>query len=219
MATAEYVAGYVAEYVQYAVACGATTLILNRPQRRNALTFDIDAALHERCRAPAGDTTVVARALLAAAREGTKPGANMTIQPGSSMDFLHPPGWPRARGYSHGVAASGRTLHVSGMVGWDAAGQFHSDDFVAQSRQALVNIAAVLREGGAGPEHLVRLTWYVVDRVEYLAASTALGVAYRAVIGRHYPAMSVVQVAALMDPRARVEIEATAIVPELGARD
>ena len=128
------------------------------------------------------------------------------------MEFLHPPGWPRARGYSHGVAARGRTLHVSGMVGWDAAGQFHTDDFVAQSRQALVNIVAVLREGGAGPEHIVRLTRYVLDRAEYLDATKALGAAYREVMGAHYPAMSAIAVAGLMEPRARVEIEATAMV-------
>jgi enamine deaminase RidA (YjgF/YER057c/UK114 family) len=130
------------------------------------------------------------------------------------MEFLHPPGWPRARGYSNGVAARGRTLHISGMVGWDAEARFHSDDFVAQARQALENIVAVLAEGGAGPQHIVRLTWYVVDRAEYLDAGKALGAAYRAVIGAHYPAMSAVQVAALIEPRARVEIEATAMVPD-----
>ena len=130
------------------------------------------------------------------------------------MDFLHPPGWPRAKGYSNGVAARGRTLHISGMVGWDAASQFQSDDFVAQARQALQNIVAVLAEGGAGPEHIVRLTWYVVDKAEYLDAGKALGAAYRDVMGRHYPAMSAVQVAGLMEPRARVEIEATAMVPD-----
>ena len=130
------------------------------------------------------------------------------------MDFLHPPGWPRARGYSNGVAASGRTVWVSGMIGWDASGQFRSDDFVAQARQALQNIVAVLAEGGARPEHIVRMTWYVLDKREYLAAGSALGAAYRDVIGRHYPAMSAVQVAALMEDRARVEIEATAVVPD-----
>lgn len=129
------------------------------------------------------------------------------------MDILHPPGWPRARGYSNGVAASGRTVSVSGMVGWDASGQFQSDDFVAQARQALENIVAVLAEGGAGPEHIVRMTWYVLDKREYLDAGSALGAAYRDVIGRHYPAMSAVQVSGLMEDRARVEIEATAIVP------
>ena len=128
------------------------------------------------------------------------------------MEFLHPPAWPRAKGYSNGVAARGRTLHISGMVGWDADGQFQSDDFVAQSAQALRNIVAVLAEGGAGPEHVVRLTWYVVDKAEYLDAGKALGAAYRAVMGGHYPAMSAVQVAGLMEPRARVEIEATAMV-------
>jgi enamine deaminase RidA (YjgF/YER057c/UK114 family) len=129
------------------------------------------------------------------------------------MDFLNPPGWPRARGYSNGVAASGRTVSVSGMIGWDAQGQFQSDDFVAQTRQALENIVAVLAEAGAGPEHIVRMTWYVLDKREYLDAGAAVGAAYREVIGRHYPAMSAVQVAALMEDRARVEIEATAIVP------
>jgi enamine deaminase RidA (YjgF/YER057c/UK114 family) len=130
------------------------------------------------------------------------------------MEFLHPPGWPRARGYSNGVAARGVTLHISGMVGWDADCQFHSDDFTEQARQALQNIVAVLAEGGAGPEHIVRLTWYVVDRAEYLGAGKALGVAYREIMGRHYPAMSAVHVAGLMEPRARVEIEATAMVPD-----
>ena len=130
------------------------------------------------------------------------------------MDFLHPPGWPRARGYSNGVAARGRVVCVSGMVGWDAGGRFQTDDFVGQARQALANIVAVLAEGGARPEHIVRMTWYVLDKREYLAAGPELGAAYRDVIGRHYPAMSAVQVAGLMEERARVEIEATAVVPE-----
>jgi enamine deaminase RidA (YjgF/YER057c/UK114 family) len=130
------------------------------------------------------------------------------------MDFLHPPGWPRARGYSNGVAAQGRVVCVSGMVGWDAEGRFRTDDFVGQARQALANIVAVLAEGGARPEHIVRMTWYVLDKREYLDAGRELGAAYRDVIGRHYPAMSAVQVAGLMEERARVEIEATAVVPE-----
>jgi enamine deaminase RidA (YjgF/YER057c/UK114 family) len=130
------------------------------------------------------------------------------------MDFLNPPGWPRARGYSNGVAARGRIVCVSGMVGWDAEGRFQTDDFVSQARQALANIVAVLAEGGAGPEHIVRMTWYVLDKREYLDAGRELGAAYRDVIGRHYPAMSAVQVAGLMEARARVEIEATAVVPE-----
>ena len=130
------------------------------------------------------------------------------------MEILHPPGWPRAKGYSNGVAASGRTVCVSGMIGWDAQGQFHTDDFVGQSRQALENIVAVLAEAGARPEHIVRMTWYVLDKREYLSAGAELGAAYRDVIGRHYPAMSAVQVAGLMEDRARVEIEATAIIPD-----
>jgi enamine deaminase RidA (YjgF/YER057c/UK114 family) len=130
------------------------------------------------------------------------------------MDSLNPPGWPRARGYSNGVAARGRVVCVSGMVGWDADGRFQTDDFVGQARQALANIVAVLAEGGAAPEHIVRMTWYVLDKREYLDAGRELGAAYRDVIGRHYPAMSAVQVAGLMEERARVEIEATAVVPE-----
>ena len=130
------------------------------------------------------------------------------------MDFLHPPGWPRPRGYANGVAARGRQVHVSGMVGWTPQGLFETDDFVEQSRQALQNIVAVLKEAGAGPEHIVRMTWYVLDKREYLDAGRALGAAYREVIGSHYPAMSAVQVAGLMEDRARVEIEVTAILPD-----
>ncbi len=130
------------------------------------------------------------------------------------MDILQPPGWPRPKGYSNGIAASGRQVYVSGMIGWDADGCFQTDDFVGQARQALENIVAVLREAGAGPEHIVRMTWYVLDRREYLEAGAALGAAYRDVIGRHYPTMSAVQVAGLMEARARVEIEVTAVVPD-----
>jgi len=132
------------------------------------------------------------------------------------MDILQPPGWARPKGYSNGVAARGRQVYVSGMIGWDAQGMFHTDDFVGQARQALENVVAVLREAGAGPEHIVRMTWYVLDRREYLEAGAALGAAYRDVIGRHYPAMSAVQVAALMEERARVEIEVTAVLPDEG---
>jgi len=130
------------------------------------------------------------------------------------MDILHPPGWPRARGYSNGVAVSGRQVYVSGMVGWDANGQFQTDDFAGQTRQALENIVAVLAEAGAGPEHIVRMTWYILDKREYLDALERVGAAYRDVIGRHYPTMSAVQVAALIEDRARVEIEVTAVVPD-----
>jgi enamine deaminase RidA (YjgF/YER057c/UK114 family) len=130
------------------------------------------------------------------------------------MEILQPPGWPRPKGYSNGIAVSGRQVYVSGMIGWDAEGRFQTDDFVGQARQALANIVAVLREAGAGPEHIVRMTWYVLDRREYLDAGAALGAAYRDVIGRHYPTMSAVQVAGLMEERARVEIEVTAVVPD-----
>lgn len=130
------------------------------------------------------------------------------------MEILQPPGWQRPKGYSNGVAARGRMVCVSGMVGWDGEGRFHTDDFAGQARQALENIAAVLREGGAGPEHIVRMTWYVLDKREYLDAARELGAVYREVIGRHYPAMTAVQVSGLMEDRARVEIEATAVVPD-----
>jgi enamine deaminase RidA (YjgF/YER057c/UK114 family) len=129
------------------------------------------------------------------------------------MDILQPPGWPRPRGYSNGVAASGRQVFVSGMIGWDEQGRFQSEDFAMQARQALLNVVAVLREAGAEPEHIVRMTWYVVDKREYLTASSELGAAYREIIGKHYPAMTAVEVRALIEDRARVEIEVTAVVP------
>ena len=130
------------------------------------------------------------------------------------MEILQPPGWPRPRGYANGVAALGRLVFVSGMIGWNDNGEFESDDFAEQARQALLNVVAVLREAGARPEHIVRMTWYVVDKREYLAASAALGASYREIIGTHYPAMTAVEVRALIEDRARVEIEATAVVPE-----
>jgi enamine deaminase RidA (YjgF/YER057c/UK114 family) len=130
------------------------------------------------------------------------------------MEFLQPEGWPRPRGYTNGIAASGRMVFVSGMVGWDADGVFHTDDLAGQVRQALANIVAVLAEGGARPEHIVRMTWYVLDKKEYVAAWPAIGLAYRELIGRHFPTMSAVQVAGLVEDRARVEIEVTAVVPE-----
>jgi len=129
-----------------------------------------------------------------------------------SREILEPPGWPRPRGYSNGIAASGRQVFVSGQIGWDAGGRIVSDEFAAQVRQALCNIVAVLAAAGAKPEQLVRLTWYVTSRDEYVASLNAVGAAYREIIGRHYPAMSVVQVAALVEPRAKVEIEATAVL-------
>ena len=129
------------------------------------------------------------------------------------MHILHPKSWARAKGFSNGVAAEGRVVFVAGQVGWNAEQEFESDDFVAQVEQALANIAAVMAEAGAGPEHLVRLTWYVIDKREYLSRLDDVGQAYRRVIGRHYPAMTFVQVTSLVEDRARVEIEATAVLP------
>jgi len=128
--------------------------------------------------------------------------------------FLHPRHWKQPKGYANGIAAEGRLVFLAGQVGWNAEEQFESDDFVAQVRQALANVVALVAEAGGNPEHVTRLTWYVLDKREYLAAGSALGAAYREVIGRHYPAMSAVQVAGLMEDRARVEIEATAVVPD-----
>jgi enamine deaminase RidA (YjgF/YER057c/UK114 family) len=129
-------------------------------------------------------------------------------------DLLHPRGWAPARGYAHGVAAEGRLVLTGGMVGWTAEQVFEADDFVGQAAQALRNVVAVLACAGARPEHLVRLTWYVTDKSEYLTNVNELGRAYRAIVGRHYPAMALVQVAALVEDRAKVEIEATAVVPK-----
>jgi len=129
------------------------------------------------------------------------------------MEFLQPPGWARPRGYSNGVAASGRTVCVSGMIGWDGQGVFHTQDFAGQVRQALQNIVEVLAEADARPEHIVRMTWYVLDKDEYKAAYKEIGIAYRELIGQHYPAMTAVQVVALVEQEARVEIEVTAVVP------
>lgn len=129
------------------------------------------------------------------------------------MQILQPPSWARPKGYSNGVASSGKLVFISGQIGWDGQGKFQTTDFVEQSRQALENIVAVLAEAGGKPEHITRLTWYVVDKREYLDSVKALGEVYRAVIGKHYPAMTAVQVTALMEDAARVEIEATAVVP------
>jgi len=129
------------------------------------------------------------------------------------QQVLQPPGWRRPKGYANGIVASGRVVFVAGQVGWNAEEQFESDDFVAQARQALENILAVLAEAGAGPETIARMTWYVLDKREYLDRARDLGAAYRAVIGDHYPAMSLVQVAGLVEEGAKLEIEATAVVP------
>lgn len=130
------------------------------------------------------------------------------------MKFLQPPGWAPAKGYSNGIAVRGTQIYVGGQIGWNAQQQFETDDFIAQTQQALRNIAAVLKEAGAGPEHMVRMTWYVIDRVEYNARLKELGGVYREVMGKNFPAMSCVQVAALMEARAKVEIEVTAVLPD-----
>jgi enamine deaminase RidA (YjgF/YER057c/UK114 family) len=129
------------------------------------------------------------------------------------LTVLQPQGWPQPRGYVNGVAGCGRTVLVGGQVGWDTLGRF-APDFASQVQQALRNILAVLAEAGGGPEHVARLTWYVLDMEEYRASLQELGLAYRAVMGRHFPAMTLVQVGALVEPEARVEIEATALVPD-----
>jgi enamine deaminase RidA (YjgF/YER057c/UK114 family) len=129
------------------------------------------------------------------------------------VQFLHPKHWIRAKGFSNGIAAEGRQVFVAGQVGWNGEQQFASDDFVAQVERALVNIVEVLAEAGAAPKHLVRLTWYVTDKREYMSRLSEVGQAYRRTIGRHFPTMTLVQVVALVEDRAKVEIEATAVVP------
>ena len=131
-----------------------------------------------------------------------------------SAEIVRPDGWPRGAGYADGVAARGRVVAVAGQIGWDPVTQrFASDDLGEQAARALENVVAVLRAAGAGPERLVRLTWFVTSRAEYVAARARIGEAYRAAIGRHYPAMSVVIVSGLLEERAKVEIEATAVLP------
>ena len=130
------------------------------------------------------------------------------------MRILQPPDWAPPKGYANGIAARGTTVFVGGQIGWNGQQKFESDDFVTQARQALRNVLAILAEAGAGPQHITRMTWYVTDKREYVASYRALGAAYREVIGRHFPAMTAVQVTALIEDRAKVEIEATAMVPD-----
>ncbi len=130
-----------------------------------------------------------------------------------SHEILHPKHWKPARGYANGVAASGRMVFTGGIIGWNAACEFETDDFVGQVAQTLRSIVEVLAEAGAKPEHLVRLTWYVADKHGYLSNRKGLGTVYKEIIGRHYPAMALVQVVALVEDRAKVEIEATAVIP------
>lgn len=127
--------------------------------------------------------------------------------------ILQPDGWAKPKGYANGIAAEGRLIFVGGQIGWNGQGQFETDDFVGQARQTLQNIVDVLAEGGARPEHVVSLTWYVTDKREYLGNLAAMGKAYREIMGRNFPAMAVVQVTALVEDRAKVEIQATAVVP------
>jgi len=130
------------------------------------------------------------------------------------MKILQPPGWARARGFSNGICAKGNLVFIAGQIGWTGEGKWEARDFAGQFRQALKNILDVLKEAKGGPEHIVRLTWYVIDKKEYVAALKDVGAAYRELMGRHYPTMAVVQVSGLVEDEARLEIEATAVVPE-----
>ena len=131
----------------------------------------------------------------------------------SALRILQPPGWARAKGFSNGIAASGKLVFVAGQIGWTGEGKWEARDFAGQFRQVLKNIISVVQEANGRPEHIVRLTWYVLDKEEYLAALKEVGLAYRELMGRHYPVMAVVQVSALVEDEARLEIEATAVVP------
>lgn len=130
------------------------------------------------------------------------------------LQVLQPPGWPRPKGYSNGIAATGRQVYVGGMIGWDENEQFPSDDFIDQAEQALKNTVAVLAEAGATPEHIVRMTWYVTDKQDYLSRLPEVGKIYRSQLGYNFPAMALLQIVALVEDRAKVEIETTAVIPE-----
>jgi enamine deaminase RidA (YjgF/YER057c/UK114 family) len=129
------------------------------------------------------------------------------------MQILQPPGWARARGFSNGIACKGTLVFIAGQVGWTGEGKWEAKDFAGQFKQTLQNILSVLKEANGRPEHIVRLTWYVLDRQEYLNSLKAVGAAYREVMGKHFPTMAVVQVGGLVEPEARLEIEATAVIP------
>jgi enamine deaminase RidA (YjgF/YER057c/UK114 family) len=135
------------------------------------------------------------------------------MEPNTALQFLHPRHWKQAKGYANGVAAEGRIVFVAGQVGWNASQQFDTDDFVAQTRQALENVVAIVQEAGGTPRHIARLTWFITDKNEYLSRLPEIGEAYRRVMGRHFPAMTMVQVVALVEDRAKVEIEASAVLP------
>ena len=129
------------------------------------------------------------------------------------MQILQPPGWARPKGFSNGISCQGRLVFIGGQIGWSGQGEWLDRSFAGQFRQALKNILEILAQAGGKPEHLVRLTWYVLDRKEYLASLKELGAAYRELMGRHYPTMAVVQVSGLVEDAARLEIEATAVIP------
>lgn len=130
------------------------------------------------------------------------------------MEMLNPPGWPRPKGYSNGIVARGRMVFVAGMVGWTPEEKFETDDLTGQVRQALSNIVAVLKEAGARPEHIVRMTWFITDKDEYLNANKEIGAVYREIIGRHFPVMAVIVIKGLIEEGAKLEIEATAVIPD-----
>lgn len=131
------------------------------------------------------------------------------------MEFLQPPDWPRAKGYSNGIKAKGTMVFIAGEIGWNPVTEkIEDEDFVPQFRRALLNIVAILDQGGAKPEHIVRMTWYVTDKQEYLSNLQGIGEAYRKVIGRHFPVMAAIEIKGLMEPGAKVEIETTAVIPD-----
>jgi enamine deaminase RidA (YjgF/YER057c/UK114 family) len=130
------------------------------------------------------------------------------------MQVLQPPGWAKPKGYSNGISTKGTLVFVAGQIGWTADGRFETDDFAGQFAQALRNVVAVCAEAGAKPEHIVRLTWFITSKREYLASVKAIGAAYRDIMGRHFPTMTVVEIGALIEDRAKIEIEATAVIPD-----
>ncbi len=136
----------------------------------------------------------------------------------STFQILQPPGWARPKGFSNGIACEGRLVFIAGQVGWTGEGKWEARDFAGQFRQALANILEVLKEANGGPEHIVRLTWYVLDKQEYLNSLAEVGKAYRELMGRNYPTMAVLQVGGLIEDAARLEIEATAVVPHASPR-
>jgi enamine deaminase RidA (YjgF/YER057c/UK114 family) len=130
------------------------------------------------------------------------------------MQILQPPGWARPRGYSNGIATQGRIVFIAGQIGWDEQCRIQTDELVAQTRQALANVLTVLAQAGGRPEHIARMTWYVLDKRAYLQASAAIGQVYRELMGKNFPAMTAVEVSALIEDRAQVEVEATAVIPD-----